>query len=518
MSRLRAHHPRTVAPLGSWLLGTPNESIRRQRIRVQLLLMALIGVTNLVGAMVVTALITVVIPGPNLLAQEYAFVDFVVAPLYTIVAVVIGMAIGTGIGLRGLRWAAEGREPTRREQVAALAMPARFTMLQAVLWAIGVAVFTAALGTINQDAIPKVAFTIGFAGVTTCAFCYVLSEFALRPVAARALEYGDPRHIRITGVTGRSMLAWILGSGVPVFGLMTVALFSFVNPVTANQLAVSILGIGILTIVFGLLLTRLGSRATVDPIRSVTNAMSVVERGDTDAYVVVYDGTELGELQSGFNRMAEGLQERERIRELFGRHVGREVADAALARNPELGGEECTVAVFFIDIISSTQLAASHPPQVVVDLLNRFFDVVVEEVDNFDGIINKFEGDAALAIFGAPLDLPDAAGQALATARAIRNRLPVEVSDCRAAIGIAYGVAVAGNIGARKRFEYTVIGDPVNEAARLCELAKTVPSLVLASDRAVGAAREDEAKHWRLDDSVTLRGRSQPTRLASPVD
>lgn len=517
MSRFRALRARTDAPLGSWLLGAPNESTKRLRVRVQVLLMALIGGTNLVGALVVTALVTVVVPGPNILAREYAFVTVVLAPLYTIAAVAIGLSVGTVIGLRGLRWAVQGRQPTRREQVAALAMPARFTMLQAALWGLGVAVFSVAVGLINASAVPKVAFTIAFAGLTTCAFCYLLSEFALRPAAARALEAGDPRHVRITGVSGRFVLAWLLGSGVPVIGLMTVAVFSFANPTTANQLAVSILGEGALIIVFGLLLTRLGSRATVDPIRSVIRAMSVIERGDTNARVVVYDGTELGELQSGFNRMADGIRERERIRDLFGRHVGHEVAEAALARNPELGGEECTIAVFFIDIISSTQLAASHPPKVVVDLLNRFFDVVVEEVDRHDGIVNKFEGDAALAIFGAPVDLPDAAGQALATARAIRDRLPTEVPDCRAAIGVAYGVAVAGNIGARKRFEYTVIGDPVNEAARLCELAKTVPTLVLASDRAVAAADEGEAKHWELNDSVTLRGRSQPTRLASPI-
>ena len=228
--------------------------------------------------------------------------------------------------------------------------------------------------------------------------------------------------------------------------------------------------------------------------------MEKIERGEGNELVVVYDGTELGELQSGFNRMAEGLRERERIRDMFGRHVGHEVAEAALRRNPELGGEERTVAVLFIDIIGSTRLAATTPPRDVVNLLN------------------KFEGDAALAIFGAPVDAEDPAGDALSTARAVRHRLRADVPDCDAAIGVAYGIAVAGNIGARERFEYTVIGDPVNEASRLCELAKTDPGLVLASERAVAAANSTEGQHWALNDAITLRGRSQPTRLATPID
>ncbi len=92
----------------------------------------------------------------------------------------------------------------------------------------------------------------------------------------------------------------------------------------------AIVGLGAITLIFGLLLILLSARATVAPIRAVKAGMSRIEEGDLDAAVVVYDGTELGELQSGFNRMADGLRERERIRDLFGRHVGHDVAEAAL--------------------------------------------------------------------------------------------------------------------------------------------------------------------------------------------
>jgi len=191
------------------------------------------------------------------------------------------------------------------------------------------------------------------------------------------------------------------------------------------------------------------------------------------ANLVIFDGTELGQLQRGFNAMVHGLRERERVRDLFGRHVGREVAALAEQERPQLGGEERYAAVIFVDIIGSTKLVTSLPAVEVVELLNRFFAVIVEEIDRHHGLVNKFEGDAVLAVFGAPVSLEHPEDESLAAAREISRRLREEVPECQAGIGVAAGNVVAGNVGARERFEYTVIGEPVNEAARLCELAKT---------------------------------------------
>jgi adenylate cyclase len=131
--------------------------------------------------------------------------------------------------------------------------------------------------------------------------------------------------------------------------------------------------------------------------------------------------------------------------------------------------------------------------------------------------VNKFEGDAALAVFGAPNRLDHPEDEALAASRAIAQRIRDEVPQCEAGIGVASGQAVAGNVGAKERFEYTVIGEPVNEAARLCELAKDTRAHLLASSETVESASENERGHWTLGDTVTLRGHDEPTRLALPV-
>jgi adenylate cyclase len=298
---------------------------------------------------------------------------------------------------------------------------------------------------------------------------------------------------------------------------MIIAIFQLAaGGFTTTDLSRAILFLGGVTLFVGFLLTWFNTRALVAPIRSVTSAMREVQRGHLDTEVIVFDGTELGMLQAGFNRMVHDVRERQRIRDLFGRHVGEDVAKAALENQVELGGEVRDVAVLFVDVVGSTTIAAERPPTEVVELLNRFFAVVVAEVHAHDGFVNKFEGDAALAIFGAPKNHPDAPGKALAAARAMARRLADEVPDALAGIGISAGSVVAGNVGAEDRFEYTVIGDPVNEAARLTEEAKKVAGRVVASMRAVQSASAEEAEHWQPLREVHLRGRLEPTLLAVP--
>jgi adenylate cyclase len=214
--------------------------------------------------------------------------------------------------------------------------------------------------------------------------------------------------------------------------------------------------------------------------------------------------------------MAEGLRERERIRDLFGRHVGHEVASEALLEGTRLGGEEREIGAVFVDVAGSTSMTMAMPPTEVVRLLNRFFRVVNEVIESEGGVVNKFEGDAALCVFGAPVADDDPAGRALCAARVLAERLDRDVPEVGFGVGVSAGRAVAGNIGSESRFEYTVIGDPVNEAARLCDLAKERDEHVLASDAALARADSDERERWRDGERTVLRGRLEATVLASP--
>jgi adenylate cyclase len=174
--------------------------------------------------------------------------------------------------------------------------------------------------------------------------------------------------------------------------------------------------------------------------------------------------------------------------------------------------------VLFVDLVGSTQLAATMPASEVVNLLNDFFRVVVDTVNRHGGFVNKFQGDAALAIFGAPIEHPDACGAALAASRELHDEVLKVLGQTEFGIGVSAGRAIAGHIGAQARFEYTVIGDPVNEAARLTELAKLEAGHVLASAIAVSGALDAEALCWDVGEIVELRGRIAPTQLARPLN
>lgn len=503
---------------GSWLLGAVTENQRRRRVRIQLILTVFIVTFNVVGIGVATLLVAVAFPVPSIFADVPAWLTFGAVPAYIVVAVALGTFWITRQTVQALRWAIEERRPDRTDQRNAFRAPSRISLFVFVLWIVGAALTTTLYGMADRLFIPRFAFTISFCGVLVATGCYLVTEFALRPVAAQALAAGPPPRRLAPGIMGRTMSVWLVGSGVPIIGIALIAVFAVtLRNLTTDQLALAVLIVSVAGVIFGFLLMWILSWLIATPVRAVRSALKRVENGDLDCNLVVFDGTELGELQRGFNAMVAGLRERERVRDLFGRHVGREVAAAAEQRRPRLGGEERYAAVVFVDIIGSTQFVTGRPAVEVVSLLNRFFAVVVEEVDRHQGLVNKFVGDAVLAVYGAPVALDHSEDLALATARIVAQRLRTEVPELEAGIGVAAGQVVAGNVGAKERFEYTVIGEPVNEAARLCELAKSTPGRLIASSDAVGNATEDERAHWCLGDSVTLRGYDEPTRLALPV-
>jgi adenylate cyclase len=320
------------------------------------------------------------------------------------------------------------------------------------------------------------------------------------------------------GVRTKLLASWLLGADV---FLLMIGLTFLGRPSSSppSEAAIwFIIGAGLLA---GTAVVYVATRSLAVPLVELRRSVGKVQRGDLDVHLEVNDGGELGLLQAGFNQMVGGLRERALVQDLFGRHVGAEVAREAIsAGNVELGGERRRVGVIFVDLIGSTRLAQSGSPELVVTLLNRFFAAVVRVVADEGGWINKFEGDGAMCVFGAPAAAEDHAARALRAARTLRRELLALVAttpELDAAIGVSAGDVVAGNVGAHERFEYTVIGAPVNEAARLCDAAKQRFGRVLAGEEAVARA-DGEAAMWSVGGELQLRGYDEPTLVYEPTD
>jgi class 3 adenylate cyclase len=489
-----------VSERASWATWAPSG-----RGAVPLIVVLVIG-ANLIGVATVTLLLIGVDDGtdggrlPVLLA----------AAAYLAVA----LPVGTLAGMRRQRvtnaWLMAGREPTGEEAGHALRLPVDTALVAGLIWLLGALL----VGVVSAVAFPdaRVGWRIGVAtllgGVVTAGVTYLLVARAARAVTARALAAHPPSGRLALGVRPRLLLTWGVTSGVPLVGVVLL----FVDPTNPDGPGRgAVVFLVVVALLVGGLATLLTARAVGQPLRDLREAVQRVGRGDYTAEVVVDDAGEIGLLQEGVNSMAAGLAERERLRDLFGRHVGTTVAQRALADGISLGGEVRTVAALFVDIAGSTSLVRRTGPEEMVGVLNRFFEVVVDTIEADGGLVNKFEGDAALCVFGAPADHPDPAGAALRSARRICDAVRA-AGEVDVGVGVACGPAWAGQVGAASRLEYTVIGDPVNEAARLTELAKEHPGRAVASEATVQAAAPEERRHWARDAEVELRGRGEPTR------
>ncbi|NGP09623.1 adenylate/guanylate cyclase domain-containing protein [Rhodococcus sp. 14C212] len=481
--------------------------------------MASMGASNLFGALLVFAFVRYGIPlseNENIIADRVR--NFAVFAVYLVFAGIVSLTAAALMLRSVVRWQLRGGPPTRSEQMSALHAPLRQAIVHLVLWILGGVLFVFLTAEEMPELAVAVAITVAMAATSTFGFTYMLGERILRPVAARALSEGEFDRTLAPGVGTRLAMTWGLGTLMPAGGIALLCVTQLTTDVEfpPDAMAWAVLALSIMAIGLAGVLSSLTAAQISDPVKQLRWAIERVQRGATDVQVEVFDGSEIGRLQVGFNRMMAESDERRRLRQLFGQHVGEDVARRALQYGTELGGETRYVAVLFVDMVGSTATAAERPPGEVVELLNEFFRVVVDVVDRHHGFVNKFMGDAALAIFGAPLDRPDAPTAALAAARELRFALD-EITDLDIGIGVSAGLAVAGNIGAAERFEYTVIGDPVNEASRLTELAKLRPSRVLASSSALYFADDEERAHWELGDEVQLRGRRRVTHLAWPV-
>jgi adenylate cyclase len=471
---------------------------------------------NLIGFVAVLLVAIFVVPLPTVADQSHVrAINAIVAAGYITLAVPVGAYVGVR-GMFGLRrWLTEERPASGPEQQTVLRAPLRLFLVQVALW-FGAAILFGALNSAYNGLLgAQVALTVAITGVTTASCSYLLSERILRSAASRALAAGMPERLAVPGVATRAVLAWALGTGLPVIGLVMVGTLRLTgeNHATPSQLAVAMVVLGGIGIVVGVLAVSLAARASADPLESVRRALARVQRGEFDVRVPVYDGTQIGQLQLGFNQMVSGLAERERIREMFGTYVDAEVAEHILQEGGILEGEEIEVTIMFIDIRDFTGFAERLTAREVVAAINRLFELIVPIIHAHEGTVDKFVGDGLLAVFGAPRRLGGHADQALAAAIEIDTRMhSVTHVELEIGIGLNSGVVIAGNVGAAGRLEFTVIGDAVNVASRVEAATRDTGDSVLVTE-STRALLTDEPVPLVERVGVTLKGKRETVRL-----
>jgi adenylate cyclase len=450
--------------------------------------------------------------------RGFGLVDLITLAIYLPLTVLLAGCTFARRTKKVTIWMVEERQPTTAEQRSALGLPLYMAAGSMLLW-VGAAIIWAGLSSASHGAAysMRVALSILLGGLTACGLTYLLVEWTIRPITARALAGNVPECVVAPGVRTKLLLSWAVGADV---FLLMIGLSFVGRPADEPPSAAAIWFIIVAGLVAGSLVVYVATRSLVNPLLELRQAVGKVQRGNLDVHLDVNDGGELGLLQAGVNQMVLGLRERRTLQDLFGRHVGEEVARQALEQGEvALGGERREVGVIFVDVIGSTNLAQSRPPEAVVDLLNQFFATVVEVVAAEGGWVNKFEGDGALCVFGAPVAQDDFALRALRAARVLRRELlglAAANPELDAAIGVSAGSVVAGNIGDERRYEYTVIGTPVNEAARLTDEAKHRLGRVLASEEAVSRAGA-EATSWLVSGELRLRGIGEPVLVYEPT-
>ncbi len=354
---------------------------------------------------------------------------------------------------------------------------------------------------------------------TAAFFIYLILEYLLRPIARSAAVHreADPRALPRPAVSLRKKLMF----GLPIVNFMTayvsVALAGNATSVT-GRLSLGVAAALAVTLTVSLVLTTTLARSFNDPIDELVAATDRVAQGDLSASVMALAADEMGVLASRFNHMVVGLAERERIRKIFGAYVDQEVAEHILRNGTSLIGEEVEVTMMFIDIRGFTAYAEHATPPEVVATVNRMFDRAVPIVHGHGGHIDKFVGDGLLAVFGAPRRQKNHADEALAAALEIETAVREEFEgSVGIGIGLNSGTVVAGNVGGGGRFEFSVIGDAVNVAARVESATRQTGDTVLLTENtrrflSVGWQRSLEERP-----AVPLKGRSGPMALYGAV-
>lgn len=235
------------------------------------------------------------------------------------------------------------------------------------------------------------------------------------------------------------------------------------------------------------------SKSISNPVKQLAAAAGRIGNGEYEVQMERKRKDELKILTDSFVKMGRGLAERERLKDAFGRFTNKEIAEKAMRNELSLGGENKNVTVFFSDIRSFTAMSEKLTPEEVVEFLNEYMTRMVKCVDATGGVVDKFIGDAIMAVWGAPVSAGSPKDDALNGIKASllmrkelyelnKERVAKGLIPVHIGCGLNSGDVIAGQIGSEKRMEYTVIGDTVNTASRTEALNKPFHTDVLITE------------------------------------
>ncbi|HZQ47273.1 MAG TPA: adenylate/guanylate cyclase domain-containing protein [Verrucomicrobiae bacterium] len=300
-----------------------------------------------------------------------------------------------------------------------------------------------------------------------------------RRLAAQINQDGQPGNtfnITLAGTPERAFFK-LLNPNSPFPPAYHVSLYSLAGAhQTQHELRLQILGFSLAAILCALVLSLLISHGLSTPLRELVAGTAAVRRGELQVRVPVRSRDEVGELASSFNEMAEGLAQKEMYRTVLNMVADEKVAQALVNGQLALGGELREISVLFCDIRGFTALTENMPPEEVIEMLNEHMTALTRVVKEHNGVLDKFAGDLLMAIFGAPVshenDTLNAARCALRLKQEREKLNTTSRHQLRIGIGIATGKVVAGCMGSADRLNYTVLGERVNLASRLCGQAE----------------------------------------------
>lgn len=263
------------------------------------------------------------------------------------------------------------------------------------------------------------------------------------------------------------------------------------------------------------------SMTLTSPIEKLAEMIHVVSKGNFDvkARTQVKSHDEVGDLAEAFDHMTEGLKERDKVKSLFSKFHGSSVAEDLINKDIGVGGQSKDVVVFFSDIRGFTAFSEKRSPEEVVEMLNEYFGVMVQLINKHGGVVDKFIGDAIMAVWGAPQSNPQDAHNAVRAClemrraleslnekRIARNQPPINIG-----MGLHAGRAISGTIGSDERMEYTVIGNTVNTASRIEASTKAFGADLLITDSVIELV--GEAYKVELAGAAEVKGRSEALKM-----